>query len=75
MRRKISNTSSAWETATSEGKNMDSFFVAEQLSSFQLQTKHNRAESELVSIGELLQPILDNEPCTLEVLRHRVTSA
>eukprot|EP00971_Amphidinium_carterae_P317511 6312165-Amphidinium_carterae.1 len=75
MRRTISNTSSAWEIAAREGRNMDGDFILDQLSTFQLQTKHKRLETEYIDIAEVLRPVLEREQCSLEILCHRVTSA
>eukprot|EP00971_Amphidinium_carterae_P299312 5946825-Amphidinium_carterae.1 len=75
MRRKISNTSSAWENAAEEGEGMDATYILSQLSNFQLQTKYQRTEVEYIKIAEVLRPVLENEHCTLDILCHRVTSA
>eukprot|EP00971_Amphidinium_carterae_P027765 547438-Amphidinium_carterae.1 len=75
MRRTISNTPSAWEVAAEEGTTMDADYVGSRLSDFQLQTKHNRPEAEYIQIADVLRPVFNDEPCTLEILCHRVTSA
>eukprot|EP00971_Amphidinium_carterae_P010338 204244-Amphidinium_carterae.1 len=74
IRRRIINTSSAWETAIEEGANMDANYIMGQLSNFQLQTKYKRTEVEYRPISEVLRPVLENEGCTLDILCHRVTS-
>eukprot|EP00971_Amphidinium_carterae_P265224 5261080-Amphidinium_carterae.1 len=75
VRNKINNTSSAWENAAGEGRAMDAEYILDQLSSFQLQTKNQKGEPDYVKIGDVLRPVLNNEPCELDILRHRVTSA
>eukprot|EP00971_Amphidinium_carterae_P108407 2146606-Amphidinium_carterae.1 len=75
MRRTISSTPSAWEVAAREGTTMDADYVSTRISDFQLQTKHNRAETEYIHITDVLRPVFNDEPCTLEILCHRVTSA
>eukprot|EP00971_Amphidinium_carterae_P109143 2161208-Amphidinium_carterae.1 len=74
MRRMIANTPSTLEVATREGKPVDADFVRSRLSDFQLQTKHKRSETELIHILDVLQPVFEDEPCTLDILCHRVTS-
>eukprot|EP00971_Amphidinium_carterae_P174771 3464225-Amphidinium_carterae.1 len=39
-----------------------------------MQTRHNRSETEYVSIHEVVRFLLDNESCGAEILRHRATS-
>eukprot|EP00971_Amphidinium_carterae_P336564 6472990-Amphidinium_carterae.2 len=74
-RHKISNTTSAWENATEEGANMDNHYISSRLSDFQMQTKHKRTEVEYVRMADILQSVLENEHCTLDILCHRVASS
>eukprot|EP00971_Amphidinium_carterae_P036452 716552-Amphidinium_carterae.1 len=52
-RRKIKGTSSSWENTADEGRERDADYILNKLSDFKMQTKHNRSETEYVSIHDI----------------------
>eukprot|EP00971_Amphidinium_carterae_P118534 2348292-Amphidinium_carterae.2 len=74
MRRMIQNTSSAWENAVGEDHRRGADYILSRLSEFNMQTKHERQETELVPIHDIVQILQANENVGSDILRHRATS-
>eukprot|EP00971_Amphidinium_carterae_P166126 3292814-Amphidinium_carterae.1 len=75
MRRMIQNTASTWERAIDEDSERGADYILSRLSDFNMQTKHGRQETELVSIHEIVQYLLTHKNMGSDILRHRVTSS